>query len=312
MARKRLQDATALGRLVGQDAPYADRKTVPLKPYIGKQRFQGFTPYTAPPLPTGTYDPALDAQLQAAHRGLGDTTQDYETAGQRASADYGLQRQGIITAEQHAQQDYQSQRDSLARSYQTLGGRQAQQINAAGTGAGGALLQAQLKRAANQQTDLAPVNTAAGRSADASTLQLGAAALDYQRGGTDRGTALERARREDAQFGVDTQAEKQYQAAGVGYVSPTSMPGNETVSAQGVHTQTHTVGNTVYTVDEHGHVVSTAPVVGTPRQAGVAVGGAAGGLGGAPRLAGAGAGRLAALAPLAGDRVGLYGRRRRR
>jgi hypothetical protein len=60
-----------------------------------RPRFKPFKPYQAPPLPSGSYDPALDAQLGAANRGLGDTQADYATQAQRAQIDYGLQQDQI-------------------------------------------------------------------------------------------------------------------------------------------------------------------------------------------------------------------------
>jgi hypothetical protein len=49
-----------------------------------------FTPYQPPPIPSGYYDPALDAQRDAASRGLLNTEQDIGLAGRRAGEDYGL------------------------------------------------------------------------------------------------------------------------------------------------------------------------------------------------------------------------------
>src|SRR4051794_21920014 len=51
-----------------------------------------------PPIPSGYYDPALDAQLRAAQRGYGDFQQDTALAGTRSAADYGIQTNDIRTA----------------------------------------------------------------------------------------------------------------------------------------------------------------------------------------------------------------------
>jgi hypothetical protein len=54
-----------------------------------------FKPYTVPPIPSGSYDPALDAQLYAAQRGYGDTAADVGTQTLRAGDDYGLNVEDI-------------------------------------------------------------------------------------------------------------------------------------------------------------------------------------------------------------------------
>lgn len=147
----------------------------------GQPPYKPFTPYAPPPLPSGSYDPALDAQLGAANRGLGDLQGDAATNAQRLQNDYGLQQDQINlgasrgradyqqqldrgladyqTSFDRGSQDYQSQVGLLQRSYQQLQNRQAQDAAASGV-RGGAALQAAAKRAANMAIDRNPLDTA--------------------------------------------------------------------------------------------------------------------------------------------------------
>jgi hypothetical protein len=113
-----------------------------------------FTPYQPPPLPTGSYDPGLDAQAGAANRGYFYGSQDYETGQGRRNVDYGLQsgyaaqdhqaaldslkfglgrtQQDLATQAQRGGQDYMRNIQMLTRNYQRLGTSQLQQQNATG------------------------------------------------------------------------------------------------------------------------------------------------------------------------------------
>lgn len=140
-----------------------------------------FTPYRAPQPPAGSYDPALDAQVQAAARGLGDLTQDVETQGLRAQNDYGLQqsqigqqatwnledlqRQGsrnlgdIERQQSSVNDDYGRNLALLTRRYGQLASSQQEQQNAAGVLRGGAALQAAAKRAENMALEKSGIDT---------------------------------------------------------------------------------------------------------------------------------------------------------
>lgn len=231
--------------------------------------FKPFRPYKAPPIPTGLYDPALDAARGAATRGLQDTIGDAATQTLRDTVDYGLGRdqiqlaqdrgtQDITTQYQHGSQDLDTRAQALVRSFAQLQSRQGQQINAAGLG-GGAVLQAAAKRQQAQQLEQGQIDTARQRLGDATltaanrlnqdsdvqrgnlALELGPVSADNPLGGRraqDRGTALTRAKREDTQFGIDTTAQKAFQAAGMDYVAPGrgtpgGMPKNEHVGPKG-------------------------------------------------------------------------------
>jgi hypothetical protein len=209
-------------------------------------------PWVQPPPPTGSFDPALDAQRRAASRGLGDTVADVGTANVRDTVDYGLNRDDILRAQGRGLADLTTSRDrgygdvdrqvaALHRGFQTLATRQAEQFNAAGVGAGGAALQAAAKRQANEAFDRQPLDTArqrigedfargSGRLNEDTGLQLGRLALDYAppdatnplggRRFQDRTTQVTRAQREDTAFGLDTGAEKIFQATQSGWVPP--------------------------------------------------------------------------------------------
>ncbi len=64
-----------------------------------------FRPYQPPPVPTGSYDPALDAQLRAGQRGLGDLTDDAQLGGTRGLVDFGLGQDDINRGWARNQQD---------------------------------------------------------------------------------------------------------------------------------------------------------------------------------------------------------------
>jgi hypothetical protein len=231
-----------------------------------------FTPYD-PTVPAGSYDPGLDSALYAAQRGLQDTTADTATARARAAADYGLTNDAIAqnrdrqladytTAETRGTQDHASAVAALQRQYAQLGNRQRQGAISQGVIHGGSLLQAAAKRTANEAIDQAPVDQsyqrqiadiATGRARvgqDANTA-LGQNTLAYQRGDDDAISALLRAQREGTQFGVDTQAQKLFQATQAGYVAP-QRPSNEFTMPDGTPYRVLMVGGKKVRVDQYG------------------------------------------------------------
>lgn len=156
-----------------------------------------FTPFTPPPIPSGYYDPSLDAQRDAASRGLLDTQQD------------------VGTQERRLGEDYNTNVAALTKHYNDLGTAQGEQANAYGVVAGGgALLQAAKKRQANQQLDQTNLDATLNRNV------------------ADLGNQLTRAQREDVFYGQDVGQQKLYQAQQAGYVAPTA-PANEFTDAAG-------------------------------------------------------------------------------
>lgn len=218
---------------------------------IGRD-FLPFQPYKPPPVPSGSYDPTLDAQLGQSQRGLGDLKQDTESLNTRDTVDYGTQLGNL-----------NQQITQLHTDYEQLGGRQQESANQAGVISGGAMLQAAQKRAANEAHDRVPLDQAKQQLAIDYAPPSAGSPLGGRRF-QDRTTALTRAQREGAQFGIDVNSEKQFQASQVGYVppgrgEPGGMPRNETVNGQGVHTRTIRSGGHVYVVDQTGRVIRRRP-----------------------------------------------------
>lgn len=255
---------------------------------------QAFEPYQAPPIPTGSYDPAIDAQVDATNRGYGDTRDDAATGRTRLTTDYGLGRDAILraqtrgtedlaTATSREDQNYNRTLELLQRSYGRLAGRQTETINAAGVLKGGAMLQAAAKRAANQAQDRQGIDTthtravedaarAGTRLGEDTNLQLGALALQGAppdannplggRAFQDLNTSTTRAGREAGIFRLDAQNVKAFQAAQAGYVPPGrgergGIPKNEFVDASGKHYRVIVRGNQRIYVDEHGRPIKT-------------------------------------------------------
>lgn len=145
---------------------------------------RAFTPYD-PTVPAGSYDPGLDSALQAAQRGLQDTTVDTQTAQQRGLVDYGLANDAITlgrdrsladlgqsrdrgvqdlgTARAQEGQDYTQNLGLLTRQFGQLGNQQRQSAIAHGVVHGGSLLQAAAKRSANQAIQQQPLDQAHSR-----------------------------------------------------------------------------------------------------------------------------------------------------
>lgn len=161
---------------------------------VGQTTRWGFSPYSPPPVPQGTYDPALDAQREAANRGLADLQQDTTTQNTRDTVDYGLGRDDILrglsrgsadlgvardqsmedigTNRTRVEEDYQRNLGLLQQGYQRLGVRQQQQAAGAGVLDGGALLQAAAKRGTNMAQDKEQLDAQRNRTlADLETQQ---------------------------------------------------------------------------------------------------------------------------------------------
>jgi hypothetical protein len=170
--------------------------------------------------PAGTYDPALDAARRAAARGYRDVKQDTRTAGTRAAEDFQFGQDDVNRAYTRTGEDYASNTAMLRRQYDILAGRQQEQANVSGVISGGALLEAAAKRRANQAVEQAPLDTGYQRAGQEHDLAIQRLGVGFQRGVTDRGTALTRAGREDRAFGLDTAAERLYQASQAGWVPP--------------------------------------------------------------------------------------------
>jgi hypothetical protein len=202
--------------------------------------------------------------------------------------DYGLQREDIIRQgfqnEQDRQlgyaregEDYGRNVAMLERAYKIRGGQQRERANQYGVLNGGAALQGARKRAENMALERQPMDTAHSRfQTDSATQQqrvndttqrsLGQLALmlappdaSNPMGGRafqDRTTQLTRAGRENTQFGIDTEAQKAFQAAGTGW-DPGTRPAGEFVSPSKGPWRIRDVGGIRYRVGPTGKVLST-------------------------------------------------------
>lgn len=230
------------------------------------QPFSPFTPYGTPP--TGSYDPALDAQVGAAGRGLFDLGQDTQTQKDRLGTDYNLQRGDLVTAQDRATADHQRALDMLQRNYAQLGNRQAQGQARAGVIGGGAVLQAAAKRAANKALEQQPIDTSFNRFTEDNQSAQGRLALNMAppdagnplggRAYQDLNSTLTRGKREGAFFGLDVAGEKAYQASGAGW-DPGARPANEFIGPKGPYRGVRR-GGTYFGINPNGSVRFRRPV----------------------------------------------------
>jgi hypothetical protein len=194
-------------------------------------RGRGFKPFHAPIAPPpNTYDPALDSQLRASQRGLGDLQMDTERTGSRNLSDYLLARGNMLRQQSEGLGDINRNVQALGTRYGQLGHQQQLAAAAAGVAQAdpqqGALLAAAQKRARNYTLDRQPLDLQKTRLQQATARGLGELGVNYQRSVEDSQTALTRARREGTFFGQDVSQQRFYQARAGGYVPPTA-PGNE-------------------------------------------------------------------------------------
>jgi hypothetical protein len=267
-------------------APQGGAGIVPTKGVDRPPNPHAFTPYSPPPIPSGYYDPALDAQRDAASRGLLNTEQDIGLAGRRGAEDYGLDPNDptygysavgtiernygrdtadLATARSNEGVDYGRNVEKLTRSYQQLGRQQGEQARKYGVTSGGIALLSAAKRAENQgleqrdldtahQRNVTQFDTTGNRLGEDHGLALGQARTTYDRGVADRGTGLSRARTEDQFYGLDVGQQKQFQAQQAGYVAP-SGPSNQFTRPDGKTVQTVRRNGKVYVYDQTGKLV---------------------------------------------------------
>jgi hypothetical protein len=174
--------------------------------------------------PPGWYDPALDAQRRASHRGLGDLTRDTALATARAGQDYTFGMEGLQTSRDRGYQDVDRQVALLTRNYGELGRTQAEGDARAGV-INPAIAAKQMQiRAANMQFDRQPLDLARTRIGEDYATQSGRLGVEFARGSTDRTTTLARAGREDTQFGLDIGEQERFQAIQAGWAPPAPPP----------------------------------------------------------------------------------------
>lgn len=240
-------------------------------------KFKPFTPYGTPP--PDRYDPALDFQLAAGERGLGDTVTDAATAGRRGVEDYGFQRGDLERTQSRglediglqkgwAGEDHQRAIDMLTRNYGNLATQQGGQARLMGASGGGALLQAQRKRTSNMAIDQQPIDTQFNRTMTGLNTQtdrlnedtgtgIARLGVNLERGISDQGLGVQRAGREQVFLGLDSDRARQAQAQATGW-DPGPKPANEFGGPLGPHRVIRR-GSTDYVVDPSGKVLSTRP-----------------------------------------------------
>lgn len=223
--------ANALRKSRGQDPFRPGLRTAPFKPTVVPKR-----------PPSGTYDPALDAQERAAGRGFGDLQQDTGRDQGRLTEDFALGvrdveqsfgrgRDDLATALQRGEQDYGSSTQNLVRSYGRLGDAQAQQAQQAGVVGGGTLAAALRARQENQGLEQGVLDTGIGRFREDNARSLGRITEDrdqgvgrltlgHQRGQDDLATNLGRGGRENTAFGQDVAEQRFFQAGQTGWQMP--------------------------------------------------------------------------------------------
>jgi hypothetical protein len=176
--------------------------------------------------PAGTYDPAIDAAVEAAKRGYGDLQADFVRdygdtgTGGRAANDYQTALAQIALGRTRSTEDRDRALGDVRTGYQRLGRQQSEGARVAGVTSAGLLGRQRAIRAANQAHDEAPIQqafTRQGQDFDTAQGQLG---LNYQRGLTDAQTGLARAGRETNQFGIDSAQTRLYQATQSGWSPP--------------------------------------------------------------------------------------------
>ncbi len=209
----------------------------------------------------------LDAQRDAATRGLGDVRQDTALAGTRAAADFQFGQDDVNRQTGRAEEEYRTNTAMLGRQFDILAGRQQEQAAGAGVLGGGALLQAAAKRQANQALAQQGLDTGIARVREDRDVGIGKLGVDFNRGLADRTTGLARAEREDTAFGLDTAGQRAYQAAGMGYVppgrgQPGGMPRGEFTNKAGVQRRKIVRGGFEYIVAPDGTVVHSRRVRG--------------------------------------------------
>jgi hypothetical protein len=188
-----------------------------------------FRPPTRPP--AGSYDPAIDAQVNAAQRGFGYLTNDLDEAEERSRQDFfgngaTLGQYGLLAQQRdRGMADLATQEGNLRLNYTRLGRQQDEGARARGIQSAGLLAKSDQIRGANQTRDLQPINTARGRLGQDYAQGKGLLDLAFARGGEDRTKALTRGGVENTIFGEDARAQAMYQAQQTGWIPPEPRPG---------------------------------------------------------------------------------------
>lgn len=174
-------------------------------------------------------------------------------------------------------EDYNRNVAMLTRQYTQLGRQQAEGARKYGVTSGGIALLSAARRNENQALDRQGIDTThtrtmtgydtahsravtgfdttGNRLTEDRDTGLSRAQTTYDRGVADRGTALGRTQAEDTFFGLDTEAQKQFQAQQAGYQAPTG-PSNEFTKPDGTRYRVVLKGGYRYEYDQNGRVLN--------------------------------------------------------
>lgn len=217
MAKKKAKLGAPLG-LVGQFG-----KPVKSRPHQSLVSFTAPRPVPARP-PSGYYDPAIDSQVAAGGRGLGDLRIDVDTAKRRGLEDYRSTLFDLDTTRDRTLQDYGTATGNLNLNFQRLGRQQGESARARGVMSEGIAAKSAAVRGANQGREQAGLDTQRDRSlADIQTRRT-LLDRDYARqfaSGGDMDLQLTRAEREQPFLEADANTQRLFQANQAGYLPPT-------------------------------------------------------------------------------------------
>ena len=214
-------------------------------------RLPKFTPFVAPKRPpTGTYDPAIDAQVGASDRGFEDVKSDAGIARLQGATDTQVASEAIdrgagrsladlLRSSQRGAQDFAGATAERGRQYGNLAQSQANAAVQQGVQSGGTLRAALEARAANQGREQASAQqgfdrfnadnlTANGRVKEDQGLAHGALTLQADRTLGDSGSidrTVDRAGREHTFFGADAGNQRWFEASRMGVQMPTAPKG---------------------------------------------------------------------------------------
>lgn len=197
-------------------------------------------PAGASPLPAGLFNPQREIEVEEANRGLQQLTGEAGTSSTRDFTDYNTALAALSQQEANQKTDLNTNLATIKKGYTQLASKQQQSANAAGAVSGGALLQGEAKRAANEGTDTAAQNTSYEREQQANVDKRAELALNgapppepasldpsvLAQGGReyqDLGTKLQNANLNNAFFGESQQRLSGQEAAENGYTPASAL-----------------------------------------------------------------------------------------
>lgn len=204
----------------------AERRRALARDRRRKRKFTPHDPLKRPP--AGLYDPAIDAEDDAARRGFGYAQED-------ATRDEGRSMEDLSIARGDIERTRTRQLGDIDRGFKTLGINQTMSARRAGVDQGGGAILSQQVRAANQGRENQQVFDEYGNPAAAGDYGHAGRELDlsFTRNTTDRNTGLSRSLTERDAFSAAAQESRFAQAKQVdpNWKAPT-RPKNEFFNPQ--------------------------------------------------------------------------------